>query len=66
VFLFAVFRRAVSLRLGKALAVPGAAVPLYGKADSRPRRKLGHETVMAPDVASARERAEAGVVALGV
>ncbi|MEM6328444.1 MAG: ATP-grasp domain-containing protein, partial [Bacteroidota bacterium] len=56
----------VSPRLGDALEVPGAAVHLYGKADSRPRRKLGHVTVTAPDVDTARKRAEAAAVALGL
>ena len=35
-------------RLGRALAVPGAHVHLYGKA-ARPGRKLGHVTVCGQD-----------------
>jgi 5-(carboxyamino)imidazole ribonucleotide synthase len=41
-----------------ALAVEGAAVHLYGKSESRPRRKMGHVTVTAPTVSEARDRAE--------
>ena len=44
--------------LEQALAVPGAAVHLYGKERSRPRRKMGHVTVTADDLATARARAE--------
>ncbi|MEM1056814.1 MAG: 5-(carboxyamino)imidazole ribonucleotide synthase [Bacteroidota bacterium] len=54
----------VSPRLGDALAVPGAAVHLYEKAESRPRRKLGHVTVTAASAEEARQSAEAGVAAL--
>ena len=43
--------------LGRALAVPGAAIHLYGKYDVRPGRKMGHITAMADDVATARARA---------
>ena len=55
-----------SPRLGDALEVPDLAVHLYGKEDSRPRRKLGHVTATADDPDSARQRAEAGVVGLGL
>ncbi len=34
--------------LSEALAVPGASVHLYGKAEARPGRKLGHVTALAP------------------
>ncbi|HYE96994.1 MAG TPA: 5-(carboxyamino)imidazole ribonucleotide synthase [Rubricoccaceae bacterium] len=44
--------------LPDALAVPGAAVHLYGKHDVRPRRKMGHVTVTANDPAAARAHAE--------
>ncbi|MFP3906296.1 MAG: 5-(carboxyamino)imidazole ribonucleotide synthase [Acidimicrobiales bacterium] len=50
--------------LHTALAVPGAAVHLYGKGP-RPGRKLGHVTVLADTVADARSRARAAVAALG-
>lgn len=43
-------------RLGRALAVPGAHVHLYGKAP-RPGRKLGHVTVCGRALAPAREAA---------
>ncbi|NNF57129.1 MAG: 5-(carboxyamino)imidazole ribonucleotide synthase [Rhodothermaceae bacterium] len=45
--------------LTDALAMPGAAVHLYGKAASRPRRKMGHVTVTADHPAKARDAAEA-------
>ncbi|MDX1420186.1 MAG: 5-(carboxyamino)imidazole ribonucleotide synthase, partial [Rubricoccaceae bacterium] len=44
--------------LRDALAVPGAAVHLYGKRTSRPRRKMGHVTVTADDPETARAQAE--------
>lgn len=50
--------------LAGALAVPGAAVHLYGKGP-RPGRKLGHVTVLATDLDEARQRARAAVAALG-
>jgi len=40
-----------------ALAVPGAALHLYGKSDPRPGRKMGHITVVASTVELAVERA---------
>jgi 5-(carboxyamino)imidazole ribonucleotide synthase len=40
-----------------ALAVPGAALHLYGKGDPRPGRKMGHITVVADTVEEAAERA---------
>lgn len=39
--------------LQAALALPGLHVHLYGKAESRPGRKLGHVTALAADVPSA-------------
>jgi 5-(carboxyamino)imidazole ribonucleotide synthase len=42
-----------------ALAVPGAALHLYGKGDPRPGRKMGHITVVADTVEEAVERAQA-------
>jgi len=44
--------------LPEALAAPGVAVHLYGKAESRPRRKMGHVTVLGASPADARARAE--------
>ena len=44
--------------LRAALAVPGASVHLYGKADVRPDRKMGHVTATAADVDEARALAE--------
>lgn len=40
-----------------ALAVPGAALHLYGKDDPRPGRKMGHVTVVADTVEEAVEKA---------
>ena len=42
-----------------ALAVPGARLHLYGKAEARPGRKMGHITVVADTVDEAVERAMA-------
>lgn len=39
------------------LAVPGAVLHLYGKRTVRPRRKMGHVTLLASNVEVARERA---------
>lgn len=50
--------------LADALAVPGAAVHLYGK-EARPGRKVGHVTVLGDDLPSARRRAAEAVAALG-
>ena len=52
--------------LGAALAVRGADVHLYGKRDSRPRRKLGHVTATAATPEAAREAAERAARALGL
>ena len=41
-----------------ALAVPGAALHLYGKHQARPGRKMGHLTVLAPSADEAAERAD--------
>jgi 5-(carboxyamino)imidazole ribonucleotide synthase len=47
-----------------ALAVPGAALHLYGKVEPRPGRKMGHITVVAADAAEARRRAQHARAAL--
>ncbi len=44
--------------LSGALAVAGASVHLYGKADVRPRRKMGHVTATADTAGAARAVAE--------
>jgi 5-(carboxyamino)imidazole ribonucleotide synthase len=51
-------------RLPGALLVDDVHIHLYGKS-WRPGRKLGHVTVLADDVAIARQRAHAAVLALG-
>jgi len=48
----------------RALAVPGACLHLYGKAQPRPGRKMGHLTVVAPGMESALARARAAAAAL--
>jgi 5-(carboxyamino)imidazole ribonucleotide synthase len=50
--------------IADALAVRGANVHLYGKTP-RPGRKLGHVTVLGPDVAETRDRARRAAAALG-
>jgi 5-(carboxyamino)imidazole ribonucleotide synthase len=44
--------------LADALSVPGVGVHLYGKAEVRPKRKMGHVTATGSDPADARARAE--------
>ncbi|MEZ5489692.1 MAG: 5-(carboxyamino)imidazole ribonucleotide synthase [Gammaproteobacteria bacterium] len=41
----------------QALAIPGVSVHLYGKAETRPYRKMGHVTVLDQDLERAREKA---------
>ena len=41
-----------------ALRIPGAGIHLYGKADVRPKRKMGHVTVTGDDPDDTRARAE--------
>jgi 5-(carboxyamino)imidazole ribonucleotide synthase len=48
-----------------ALAHPGVALHLYGKAEPRPGRKMGHLTVLADDPGSAERKARAARAALG-
>lgn len=43
--------------LRQALAVPGCALHIYGKSTVRPSRKMGHATVVAADLETARRRA---------
>lgn len=44
--------------LEETLAMPGVCLHLYGKATTRPYRKMGHITVLDHDTASARAKAE--------
>ena len=48
------------------LALPGAHLHLYGKANARPGRKMGHLTVTAADAASARATALQAAALLGL
>jgi 5-(carboxyamino)imidazole ribonucleotide synthase len=45
--------------IDSALEIPGFSLHLYGKAESRPGRKMGHFTVTAPTVAQAMDGAKA-------
>lgn len=44
-------------QIGEALAVPGTYLHLYGKADSRPGRKMGHITALGDSLEDALQRA---------
>ena len=44
--------------LRAALAIPGVSLHCYGKASTRPFRKMGHVTVLDADIESARRKAE--------
>lgn len=48
------------------LAVPGVALHLYGKAEARPGRKMGHLTALGTTVEQAQERATQAAAALGI
>jgi 5-(carboxyamino)imidazole ribonucleotide synthase len=50
--------RPVIRGLRAALAIPGVSVHIYGKAASRPHRKMGHVTVLDHDIDDARAKAE--------
>lgn len=43
--------------LDKVLKMEGVSIHLYGKKFTKPFRKMGHVTILAPDLASAREKA---------
>ncbi|AGA89531.1 phosphoribosylaminoimidazole carboxylase, PurK protein [Thioflavicoccus mobilis 8321] len=44
--------------LADALAIPGVSVHLYGKATTRPYRKMGHVTILDQDIEEAKRKAE--------
>jgi len=48
------------------LALPGARLHLYGKAQARPGRKMGHLTLIGPDAASVRLQALRAAERLGI
>jgi 5-(carboxyamino)imidazole ribonucleotide synthase len=50
--------------LAGVLAAPAASLHLYGKADVRPDRKMGHVTATAASVDDARQRAKAAAAAV--
>jgi len=49
---------AIYTGLANALAIDGVHVHLYGKRETRPYRKMGHITVIAPDVEAAMAKAD--------
>ena len=53
-------------RWDRVLALPGAHLHLYGKAEARPGRKMGHITFVAPTLAQAQERFAQACVLLGI
>jgi 5-(carboxyamino)imidazole ribonucleotide synthase len=53
-----------STTMADALAIPGAAVHLYGKKEARPRRKMGHVTVTGDNPEEVRRLAEAAAAAI--
>jgi 5-(carboxyamino)imidazole ribonucleotide synthase len=48
------------------LRIPGACLHLYGKREARPKRKMGHLTIVAPTLPVALERARAAAAHLGI
>ncbi|HCS19352.1 MAG TPA: 5-(carboxyamino)imidazole ribonucleotide synthase [Bacteroidetes bacterium] len=44
--------------LDEILALPGVYIHLYGKAETRPKRKMGHATILASSLAEAIEKAK--------
>lgn len=48
------------------LALPGAHLHLYGKAEARPGRKMGHLTFTGADAATARANAQQAAALLGI
>jgi 5-(carboxyamino)imidazole ribonucleotide synthase len=57
---------AVAAGLAAGLAVPGAHVHLYGKAASRPGRKLGHVTALGATLEEAEARAQQAAAAITI
>ena len=53
-------------RWDRVLALPGAHLHLYGKAEPRRGRKMGHLTITAADAASARRVALQAAALLGL
>jgi 5-(carboxyamino)imidazole ribonucleotide synthase len=56
----------VAPRWAGVLALPGTSLHLYGKADARRARKMGHLTVTAADAAQARRVALDAAAILGI
>jgi 5-(carboxyamino)imidazole ribonucleotide synthase len=53
-------------RTAEALAVPGAHLHLYDKAEVRPGRKMGHVTALGTTAAEALDRARRAAAAVGL
>jgi 5-(carboxyamino)imidazole ribonucleotide synthase len=50
----------------RVLQLPGACVHLYGKAEPRPGRKMGHVTFIAPTLEEAQQHMLAACAILGI
>lgn len=44
--------------MAAALEIPGVCLHIYGKAETKPFRKMGHVTVLDKDISQARHKAE--------
>lgn len=53
-------------RWAELLALPGMHLHLYGKAEARPGRKMGHLNITGPDAATVRARALQAAALLGI
>ncbi|HEY1103588.1 MAG TPA: ATP-grasp domain-containing protein, partial [Burkholderiaceae bacterium] len=53
-------------RWAELLALPGMHLHLYGKAEARPGRKMGHLNITGPDAATVRSRALQAAALLGI
>ncbi len=53
-------------RWAELLALPGMHLHLYGKAEARPGRKMGHLNITGPDAATVRTRALQAAALLGI
>jgi 5-(carboxyamino)imidazole ribonucleotide synthase len=52
--------------LEEALAIPGTAVHIYGKLETRPERKMGHITIVDVDLERAIEKAKAARLLISI
>ncbi|MCU0372711.1 MAG: 5-(carboxyamino)imidazole ribonucleotide synthase, partial [Ignavibacteria bacterium] len=47
--------------LTECMAIEGVKIHLYGKKKTKPFRKMGHATILAPTVEEAREKAKSAI-----